>query len=74
MINQGNMLSELNILTGYSRELFLLNVGIHDLSILDYETTIETKAQKIAEETEIRRVIGERLVAFSNVSKAIFNS
>jgi hypothetical protein len=38
MINEGNLISELNIILGYSRELVLLDLGVHDISISDYTT------------------------------------
>jgi hypothetical protein len=44
MVNEANMMSELNQITCYSREIILLKLGIRDISSIAPNVTLVTES------------------------------
>ena len=67
-------MNELNIMTGYSRELLLLKLGVHDISISNYEKPISNRSAILNEDRLLKKALGESILLFGNLSQRIFNS
>lgn len=57
------MISELNQITSFSRELMLLNLGIKDTAYSSYSKKLVTEAEIAEEVASLKQILSERIVA-----------